>query len=97
MVAPTLIHDALRGGLNTVGQATLGIHPHEIDARSLRAGGVTALLRANVDQNAIQLFGRWKSDHMNRYLHISANPQLHQHAHQMFTHGQASFSPPSSR
>lgn len=87
----------MRRGLTTVGQATLGIHPNEIDARSLRAGGATALLCANVDQNTIQLLGRWKSDAMIRYLHISANPQVHQHAHQMFTHGQASFSPPSSQ
>jgi hypothetical protein len=97
MVTPTLIRDTLRRGLNTVGHTTLGIHPNQIDARSLRAGGATALLCANVDHNTIQLLGRWKSDAMMRYLHISANPQVHQHAHQMFTHGQASFSPPSSQ
>jgi hypothetical protein len=93
MGSPTLIRDALRRGLSTVGQATLGIHPHEIDARSLRAGGATTVLCENVGQNTIQLLGRWKSD---AYLHIAANAQVHQHAHQTFTHGQALFSPPSS-
>jgi hypothetical protein len=89
----TNIRAALRTGLQAVSPNTLGIQPHEIDARSLRAGGATALLCANIAQNTIQLLGRWKSDAMIRYLHVSANPQVYQYARQMFAYGQASFAP----
>ena len=94
---PTLILNALRQSLQAIGHTTLGIHPQDIDARSLRAGGATALLCANIDHNTIQLLGRWKSDAIIRYLDIAANPQVHQHAHKMFTNGQASFAPPASQ
>jgi hypothetical protein len=97
MVTSTLIQNALRQSLRAIGHTTLGIHPQDIDARSLRAGCATALLCANIDHNTIQLLGRWKSDAMIRYLHIAANPQVHQHAHKMFTNGQASFAPPASQ
>jgi hypothetical protein len=53
----------------------LGIKLNEIETRSLRASGSTVLLAANLDQNKIQLLGRWKSDAMNRYLHKAANPE----------------------
>jgi hypothetical protein len=39
----------------------LGHKPDKLEARSLRAGGATALHCATVDPNSIQLFGRWKS------------------------------------
>jgi hypothetical protein len=84
--------NSLRHSLARMGPHTLGIQPHEINARSLRAGGATALLCANVDQNSIQLLGRWKSDAMIRYLHIAANPHTRQYAKQMIT-GHASFNP----
>jgi hypothetical protein len=85
------IRNALRKCLNDVGPDTLGIQPTEIDARSLRAGGATALLCANVDTDSIQLLGRWKSDAMIKYLHISANPHTRQFARKMFSNGQSSF------
>ena len=60
------------------------IKPQDIEARSLRAGGATALLCAGVDTDLIQLMGRWKSDAMIRYLHISAHPHLGSFAKKMF-------------
>ena len=69
------------------------LRPSDIDARSLRAGGATALLCAGIDADTIQLLGRWKSDAMLRYLHIAANPVVHTYASQMFAGGHYSFRP----
>jgi hypothetical protein len=91
-VTATDARTALRQGLEAIGPESLGIQPHEIEARSLRAGGATALLSANIDPNAIQLLGRWKSDAVMRYLQISANPQVQQYA-EMLHNSQASFTP----
>ena len=49
-----------------------GILSSKIAARSLRPGGATALLCANVGTEAIMLLGRWKSDAMFRYLRVQA-------------------------
>ena len=87
------IRDALRKGLAVVGPQTLDIQPRDIEARSLRAGGATALLCANVDFDSIRLIGRWKSDAMIRYLHMSANPAVQRHARQMYHGGHYSFTP----
>jgi hypothetical protein len=92
-VSSTDIRNTLRHSLTKIGPNTLGTQPHEIEARSLRAGGATALLCANIDPNSIQLLGRWKSDSMIRYLHIAANPHTRQYARQMITKGQSSFNP----
>jgi hypothetical protein len=85
------IRDTLRRALRALGPTTLGIQPSEINARSLRAGGATALLCATIDQNTIQVLGRWKSDAMSRYLHVAVTPPPHQYAKAMMTRGQASF------
>ena len=87
------IQSALRTGIAMVGPDTLDIKPHEVEARSLRAGGATAMLVAGIDTNTIQLIGRWKSDAMLRYLHVSANPALRGFARQMFTGGAFTFNP----
>jgi hypothetical protein len=55
----------------------LGIDPLRISARSLRAGGVMALLCARVDPDIIRLVGRWRLDEMLRYLHLQAYPLMH--------------------
>jgi hypothetical protein len=85
------ITDALRNGIITVGSHTLDISPHEVEARSLRAGGATALLCADVDSDTIRLLGRWKSDAMIRYLHAAALPTMNRFASLMFSAGQYSF------
>jgi hypothetical protein len=92
-VTSNMVTGTLRLGLTTIGPEKLGIQPHEINVRSLRAGGATALLCANIDPNSIQLLGRWKSDAMLRYLHIAANPHVRQYAKKMFTSGTSSFNP----
>lgn len=86
---------ALRAGLILVDPDTINIQPSEIEARPLRAGGATALLCAGIDNDndTIQLLGRWQSDAMLRYLHISASPVLYQYATQMFSGGSYTFTP----
>ena len=71
----------------------LNIQPDEVSARSLRAGGATALLIAEIDTDKIQLIGHWKSDAMIRYLHIAADPAVHQYAQKMCGGGYYSFRP----
>jgi hypothetical protein len=92
-VSSTDIRNMLRHTLTKLQPNTLGIQPQEIEARSLRAGGATALLCANIDPNSIQLLGRWKSDAMIRYLHIAANPHTRHYAKRMITEGHSSFNP----
>jgi hypothetical protein len=65
----------------------LPIHESDIDARSLRASGATALLCAGVDQTKIKLLGRWRSDAMLQYLHIQFNPVVCQFARKMLDEG----------
>jgi hypothetical protein len=48
--------------------AHTGIHPDNITARSLRAGGATALLCAGIAKDIVKLIGRWRSDAVDRYL-----------------------------
>ena len=42
-----------------------------------------ALLVAKVDPNVIQMLGRWRSDEMFRYLHLSAEPIMRDFARRM--------------
>jgi hypothetical protein len=74
-------------------QATSGIDPKLLSARSLRPGGATALLCANIDKDAIQLLGRWKSDAMLRYLRIQAHVHSMNYAQLMLDHGSYTFAP----
>ena len=81
-VTPTLITKTLRDAVTFLG-VDLGFLPCEVSARSLRAAGATALLVANVDPDVIRLLGRWRSDEMLRYLHLTAEPVMHDFARQM--------------
>jgi len=81
-VTPSSITSALRDAIKYIG-FDLGFLPHEVSARSLRAGGATALLCAKVDPDIIQLLGRWRSDEMLRYLHLSAEPVMKDFAKRM--------------
>ena len=71
----------------------LGIDPKDISARSLRPGGATAMLCANIDRDITQLIGRWKSDEMLKYLHVQAGALMHNYARQMFDHGDYTYHP----
>jgi hypothetical protein len=55
---------------------TTGIDPEKLTAQSLRLGGATALLCAQIDRDTIKLIGRWKLDAMLRYLHAQAVPAM---------------------
>ena len=81
-VTPSLITKTLRDAVTYIG-ADLGFLPSEVSARSLRAAGATALLVARVDPDVIRLLGRWRSDEMLRYLHLSAEPVMHSFARKM--------------
>jgi hypothetical protein len=65
----------------------LPITESEIDARSLRASGATAMLCAGVDHTKIMLFGRWRSDAMIQYLHIQFDPVVRKFARKMLDEG----------
>lgn len=94
-VKAKMVTAALRAGILNVDPLgiQLDIKPDEVDSRSLRAGGATALLCAGLDFNIIQLMGRWKSDAMIRYLHVSADPHTRRYAQRMFDSGNYRFNP----
>ena len=60
-----------------VHEPTTGVLAKKVTARSLRPGGATALLCANVGTEAIVLLGRWKSDAMFRCLRVQATASAH--------------------
>ena len=66
---------------------------HEVSARSLRASGAMALLCAGVDPTLIQLFGRWRSTEMLRYLHVQSVPVTNAFSPAMLRHGNFSMIP----
>mgnify|MGYP000285070400 CR=1 FL=1 len=79
LVPSTAITAAIRASTAAIGDA-LGLKPSDISARALRAGGAMALLLGKVDYATIQLIGRWRSDQILRYLHVSARPIMQCHA-----------------
>ena len=52
--------------------ATTGVPPEMISARSLRAGGATAMLDSKVDDKYLRIFGRWRSDAMFHYFRTTS-------------------------
>jgi hypothetical protein len=48
-------------------ESQTGIPAKEINSKSLRPGGATALLCSNVDKNITSLIGRWRSDAIDTY------------------------------
>ena len=81
-VTPRAITRTLRAAVRHLGPE-LGFLEHEVSARSLRAAGAMALLVAGIDPNVIQLLGRWRSDEMMRYLHLTAEPIMKDFAKKM--------------
>jgi hypothetical protein len=76
---------ALRSSCFEIGPR-LGIHPQDISARALRAGGATALLRSGFSPLDARLMGRWKSWAMIEYLHNSVL-DTSAYASKMLAHG----------
>ena len=91
-VKPRHVTNALRHSATALTSST-GIDPFLLSARSLRPGGATALLCAQVDSDAIRLLGRWKSDAMLRYLRIQAHTQSAHLSQRMLDHGSYTFAP----
>ena len=89
-VPPAFVTNALRHAATALKDQT-GIDPLLLSARSLRPGGATALLCANVGATTVQLIGRWKSDAMLRYLRVQA--QMPNFSQLMLNHGGFTFSP----
>ena len=83
-VTPSDISSSLRDAVYFLG-TDLGFLPSDVSARSLRAGGAMALLVSKVDPDIIQLLGRWRSDEMFRYLHLTAEPIMKHFAKRMLT------------
>ena len=65
----------------------VGFTPEDVSARLMRAGGAMALLMACVETDTIRLVGRWRSDVMLRYLHLTAKTFTEGLASQMVQHG----------
>jgi hypothetical protein len=76
---------ALRSSCFEIGPR-LGIHPQDISARALRAGGATALLRSGFSPLDARLMGRWRSWAMIEYLHNSVL-DTSAYASKMLAHG----------
>ena len=55
-----------------------------------------ALLLGGVDVNVIKIIGRWRSDEVLRYLHVSARSINHNHAKVMRQHGQYNLLAPTT-
>ena len=91
-IPPAYITNALRHSAAAL-QPLTGIDPQLLSARSLRPGGATALLCAQVDPNVIQLLGRWRSDAMLRYLRVAATTVTHTYSQHMLHHGAYTFAP----
>lgn len=93
-IKPAWIKHGLRwSAIDLVGET--GIDPKLMSARSLRPGGATALLCANIDSDVIMLLGRWKSNAMFRYLRIQAHIHADNFAQKMLDHGSYTFAPGS--
>ena len=86
------ITNRLRRAATTVQHIT-GIPADKITSYSLRSGGATALLCAEVDTRTIQLVGRWRSDAMIRYLRVMAIGITNNLAKQMLAYGGYTFDP----
>ncbi len=69
-----------------------GITPAMISVQSLRSGGATALMCANIDTRVIQLLGRWQSDAMLTYLRSQAFNNHGNFSTKMLTGGTFGFS-----
>lgn len=84
-ICSTDITAALRATAKFCGHS-LGILPSKISTRKKRADGAMALLLAGIGGKCINILGRWRSDVMMRYLHMSAPPVLSGFAARMVHH-----------
>ena len=91
-ITPPMITSLLRAAAAAVGPS-VGFHPNEISARSLRASGAMAMLCGGIDPTVIRLRGRWRSDTMLRYLTVQAAPFVADVAARMLSGGEYALVP----
>ena len=85
-ISTSMVTTLLRSAAKNVEKET-GIPPSKISARSLRPGGATALLCADVKPENIALVGRWRSDAMLRYLRANTTPVAQAFSQKMLQSG----------
>ena len=73
----------------------VGFTPDDVSLHSMRAGGAMALLMARVGKDTIRLVGRWRSNEMLRYLHMTAQTFTEGLAMRMFQHRGYAVIPPA--
>jgi hypothetical protein len=84
-ITPSQITTALHSAVATFDPNSLGFNPQDVlSARSLRAAGAMALLSTHVDTDIIRLVGHWQSDKMLHYLHVQAEPIMHDFSKRMW-------------
>ena len=88
------ITEAMRVTVRAHGKQ-FGLLDSDISARSMRAGGAMALLLAGVPEDTIKLLGRWKSNAVLAYLHISAKELTKGYSQKMFSGGNYTLVPHS--
>ena len=85
---------AIRASVRCLGDV-VGLCPKEVSARSLRASGAMAMLLGGIDGDVIRILGRWHSNTMLCYLHVSAESINHNHARTMLRGGHYDLLAPS--
>ena len=63
----------------------------------MQAGGAMALLMAHVDTDTIRLVGKWRSDAMLCYLHMTAQTFTEGLVARIVQHGDYALIPPTHR
>ena len=74
-------------------QDRTGIPPKLINARSLRAGGATALLCAGVSKDVTKILGRWRSEAVDVYIRTSTHTATAGFSKKMLDTGGYKFAP----
>jgi len=74
-------------------QDRTGIPPKLINARSLHAGGATALLCAGVSKDTTKILGRWRSDAVDVYIRTSTHTATAGFSKKMLDAGGYKFAP----
>ena len=72
-------------------QQETGIPPDKISARSLRAGGATALLCAKVSKDIVSLLGHWRGDSVDIYMRTNTHTFTTGYSTQMYDSGSYKF------
>ena len=86
-VTPNKIMAHLKATVKLFAGTHLGFTHHDVSTISFRAAGAIALLCSGVENDIISLIGRWRSDKMMQYLHMTADPIMRNFSKLMISHG----------